>query len=74
MCCCGHLRSMGHFCSLSAAALQTPLPLCLPVCRYLNTCFNQGSRTIRSEEAILISLAFLQPALSAAATAAGAAQ
>ncbi|PRW60255.1 methyltransferase C9orf114 [Chlorella sorokiniana] len=35
--------------------------------RYLNTCFDQGSRTIRSEEAILISLAFLQPALSAAA-------
>ncbi|PSC74008.1 methyltransferase C9orf114-like protein isoform X2 [Micractinium conductrix] len=34
--------------------------------RYLNTCFDQGSRTIRSEEAILISLAFLQPALGAA--------
>lgn len=34
--------------------------------RYLNTCFDQGSRTIRSEEAILISLAFLQPAVTAA--------
>ncbi|EFN50592.1 hypothetical protein CHLNCDRAFT_135058 [Chlorella variabilis] len=33
---------------------------------YLNTCFDQGSRTIRSEEAILISLAFLQPAVTAA--------
>ncbi|KAL4450208.1 hypothetical protein ABPG77_010877 [Micractinium sp. CCAP 211/92] len=33
---------------------------------YLNTCFDQGSRTIRSEEAILISLAFLQPAIGAA--------
>lgn len=37
-----------------------------PACRYLNTCFDQGSRTIRSEEAILISLAFLQPAIGAA--------
>ena len=34
--------------------------------RYLNTCFDQGSRTIRTEEAILISLAFLQPAVDAA--------
>eukprot|EP00887_Chlorella_sp_A99_P003984 scaffold11.g3984.t1 len=33
--------------------------------RYLNTCFDQGSRTIRTEEALLISLAFLQPALAA---------
>lgn len=31
--------------------------------RYLNTCFDQGSRTIRTEEAVLISLAFLKPAL-----------
>ena len=31
--------------------------------RYLNTCQDQGSRTIRTEEAILISMAFLQPAL-----------
>lgn len=30
---------------------------------YVNTCPNQGSRTIRSEEAILISLAALQPYL-----------
>ncbi|XP_036040274.1 putative methyltransferase C9orf114 homolog isoform X2 [Onychomys torridus] len=30
---------------------------------YVNTCPNQGSRTIRTEEAILISLAALQPAL-----------
>ena len=35
--------------------------------KYLNTCFDQGSRTIRSEEAILISLAFLQPAIGGAA-------
>lgn len=34
--------------------------------RYLNTCFQQGSRTIRTEEAILISAAFLQPAIAAA--------
>lgn len=33
--------------------------------RWLNTCFGQGSRTIRTEEALLISLAFLQPALEA---------
>ncbi|MCO5580951.1 hypothetical protein L7F22_034825 [Adiantum nelumboides] len=31
--------------------------------RYLNTCPDQGSRTIRTEEAILISLQFLQPAI-----------
>lgn len=31
---------------------------------YLNTCPDQGSRTIRSEEAILISLAVLKPKLS----------
>ncbi len=34
--------------------------------RYLNTCADQGSRTIRTEEAVLISLAFLQPAIEAA--------
>ena len=33
--------------------------------RWLNTCPHQGSRTIRTEEAILISLAYLQPALAA---------
>lgn len=42
------------------------LPCSLWCCRYLNTCFDQGSRTIRSEEAILISLAFLQPAIGTA--------
>lgn len=31
---------------------------------YLNTCPNQGSRTIRTEEAVLISLTHLQPALA----------
>lgn len=31
---------------------------------YLNTCPNQGSRTIRTEEAILISLACMQPAIT----------
>lgn len=31
---------------------------------YINTCAEQGSRTIRTEEAILISLAYLQPALN----------
>lgn len=31
---------------------------------YINTCSEQGSRTIRTEEAILISLTYLQPALS----------
>ena len=31
--------------------------------RWLNTCPNQGSRTIRTEEALLISLAYFQPAL-----------
>ena len=30
---------------------------------YLNTCMNQGLRTIRTEEAILISLAVIRPAL-----------
>ncbi|KAG8447618.1 hypothetical protein GDO86_014937 [Hymenochirus boettgeri] len=34
---------------------------------YLNTCPNQGSRTIRTEEAILISMATLKPRLQAAA-------
>lgn len=34
--------------------------------RYLNTCQQQGSRTIRSEEAILISMAFLDPGLRGA--------
>ena len=32
---------------------------------WLNTCAGQGSRTIRTEEALLISLAYLQPALMA---------
>ena len=49
--------------------MRAPSP---PLRRYLNTCFDQGSRTIRSEEAILISLAFLQPAIGAAAAAAAA--
>ena len=31
---------------------------------WINTCPNQGSRTIRTEEAILISMSYLQPALS----------
>lgn len=31
--------------------------------RYLNICPDQGSRTIRTEEALLITLAYLQPAL-----------
>ena len=31
---------------------------------WINTCPNQGSRTIRTEEAILISMSHLQPALS----------
>ena len=35
--------------------------------RYVYTCFDQGSRTIRTEEAVLISLSFLQPAVAAAA-------
>ncbi len=30
---------------------------------WLNTCPSQGSRTIRTEEALLISLAYLQPGL-----------
>ncbi len=34
---------------------------------YLNTCAAQGSRTIRTEEAVLISMAYLQPALTKAA-------
>lgn len=34
---------------------------------YLNTCPKQGSRTIRTEEAILISMAHLQDALQALA-------
>eukprot|EP00850_Spirogloea_muscicola_P018843 SM000177S03176 [mRNA] locus=s177:19517:24438:- [translate_table: standard] len=34
--------------------------------RYLNTCPGQGSRTIRTEEACLISLSFLQPAIQKA--------
>lgn len=34
--------------------------------RYLNVCFNQGSRTIRTEEALLITLSFLDPALKRA--------
>lgn len=32
---------------------------------WLNTCPGQGSRTIRTEEALLISLSYLQPALMA---------
>nr|XP_045017107.1 putative methyltransferase C9orf114 homolog [Jaculus jaculus] len=35
---------------------------------YVNTCPRQGSRTIRTEEAILISLAALQPGLTQAGT------
>ena len=31
---------------------------------YLNTCPNQGSRTIRTEEAVLVSMAFLQTAVA----------
>ena len=34
--------------------------------RWLNTCPNQGSRTIRTQEAMLISLAYFQPALQKA--------
>lgn len=33
---------------------------------YLNTCPNQGSRTIRTEEAILISMAALRQKITAA--------
>lgn len=33
---------------------------------WLNTCPDQGSRTIRTEEALLISLAYFQPALQSA--------
>ena len=36
--------------------------------RYLNVCRGQGSRTIRTEEAVLITLAFLQPALQRCGT------
>ena len=32
---------------------------------YINTCSNQGSRTIRTEEAIFISLTYMQPAIDA---------
>jgi predicted SPOUT superfamily RNA methylase MTH1 len=32
---------------------------------WVNTCPGQGSRTIRTEEALLISLAYLQPSLKA---------
>jgi hypothetical protein len=32
---------------------------------YLNTCPEQGSRTIRTEEAVLISFSYLQPAIAA---------
>lgn len=31
---------------------------------YLNTCAGQGSRTIRTEEAVLISMAYLQSAVA----------
>lgn len=34
---------------------------------YVNTCPQQGSRTIRTEEAILVSLGFMQSAIRAAA-------
>jgi methyltransferase len=34
--------------------------------RYLNTCERQGSRTIRTEEAVPITMAYLRPALEAA--------
>jgi methyltransferase len=33
---------------------------------YVNTCPRQGSRTIRTEEAMLISMAYLQPAIEKA--------
>ena len=36
--------------------------------RWLNTCPLQGSRTIRTEEAVLVSLGFLQSAIQAAAS------
>ena len=32
--------------------------------KWINTCPHQGSRTIRTEEALLISMAYLQPALA----------
>lgn len=44
----------------SAAALQQ-------FAMYVNTCPQQGSRTIRTEEAILVSLGFMQSAIRAAA-------
>jgi len=31
--------------------------------RYLNVCVDQGSRTIRTEEALLIAMTFLKPAI-----------
>ena len=34
--------------------------------QWLNTCPKQGSRTIRTEEALLISLSYFQPALQCA--------
>ena len=38
---------------------------------WVNTCPGQGSRTIRTEEAVLVSLAALQPALTAARSVGG---
>lgn len=35
---------------------------------WVNTCPNQGSRTIRTEEALLVSLTYLQPALQKSLT------
>jgi len=46
----------------SDAALEVKDPACL-FDHYLNTCANQGSRTIRTEEAVLISLCALQEPL-----------
>ncbi|XP_077563491.1 28S rRNA (uridine-N(3))-methyltransferase [Haemaphysalis longicornis] len=46
-------------------ALDVDDPAYLFSC-YLNTCPNQGSRTIRTEEAILISLSALRPKIEAA--------
>ena len=34
--------------------------------QYINTCADQGSRTIRTEEAVLISMAYLSNAISCA--------
>lgn len=39
---------------------------------WVNTCADQGSRTIRTEEALLISLAYFQPALRSAVEASAA--